>query len=95
MKRLQEAELPSNSRQTIFMIGRDGGGNWVVRDLSGVRGGLFVDRASALRYVGSEGGNCRQVVVMVSGDFELDMTGAAGITPCRQFAKLQHAKWAA
>jgi hypothetical protein len=37
----QEAEPPSGSRQSIFMIGQDGGGNWVVQDLSGVHGGLF------------------------------------------------------
>jgi len=93
MKIEQEAEPPS--RQSIFMIGQDGGGNWVVQDLSGIRGGLFVDRASALRYVGSENGDCRQVVVMVSGVFELDMTKAAGTSPRQQFAGVQHEKRAA
>jgi hypothetical protein len=91
----QEAEPPSGSRQSIFMIGQDGGGNWVVQDLSGVHGGLFIDRASALRYVGSEGGDCRQVVVMVSGVFELDMTRAAGTTPRQHFADLRREKRAA
>ena len=37
--------------QPIFMIGQDSRGNWVVRDKSGTRGGLFVDRTEALRYI--------------------------------------------
>jgi len=31
----------------VFMIGQDSRGNWVVRDQSGLRGGLFVGRAQA------------------------------------------------
>jgi len=56
------------------MIGRDARGNWVVQDQSGVRGGLFVDRAEALRYVRFENGNQPGAVVTVSGVLELDLT---------------------
>jgi hypothetical protein len=35
--------------------------------------GLFVNREAALRYVRSENGFRPQAVVMVSGDFELDV----------------------
>ena len=55
------------------MIGQDGRGNWVVQDQSGVRGGLFVDRAEALRYVRFENGNHSQAVVAVPGVLELDL----------------------
>jgi hypothetical protein len=57
------------------MIGRDARGNWVVQDQNGVRGGLFVDRAEALRYVRLENGNQPGAVVAVSGVLELDLTG--------------------
>ena len=47
----------------------------MVQDQNGVRGGLFVDRAEALRYVRLENGNQPGAVVAVSGVLELDLTG--------------------
>jgi hypothetical protein len=57
------------------MIGQDSHDNWVVRDQSGLRGGLFVGRAEALRYVRDEAGNHPRAIVMVNGAFELDTSG--------------------
>lgn len=68
------AEPPSWLRSPLFMIGQDEHGNWVVQDLKGSCGGLFVNRAAALRYVRSENVHRPQAVVMVSGVLELDMT---------------------
>ena len=44
-----EAEPPSCLRPPIFLIGQDSRGNWVARDQSGTRGGLFVNCTEALR----------------------------------------------
>jgi hypothetical protein len=55
------------------MVGQDTRGNWVVQDQKGMRGGLFVNREAALRYVRSENGFRPQAVVMVSDGIELDM----------------------
>ena len=52
------------------MVGQDSRGNWVVRDQSGLRGGLFVGRAEALRYIRDEAGKHPGAVVMVSGAFD-------------------------
>jgi hypothetical protein len=68
-----DAEPPSCAKPPLFMIGRDGRGNWVVQDQSGVRGGLFVDRTEALRYVRFENGNQPPAVVAVPGVLELDL----------------------
>ena len=57
--------------QPIFMIGQDSRGNWVVRDKSGTRGGLFVDRTEALRYIRSESAD--NALVTVAGCLELDI----------------------
>ena len=73
MRTATESEPPSCP--SVFMIGQDGRANWVVRDQSGLRGGLFVGRAEALRYVRDEAGNHPKAVVMVSGAFELDTSG--------------------
>jgi hypothetical protein len=70
-----ESEPPPCLRPPVFMIGQDSRGNWVVRNQSGLRGGLFVGRAEALRYVRSESGRRASAVVMVNGAFELDTSG--------------------
>jgi hypothetical protein len=68
---------PPSCLQPIFMIGQDSRGNWVVRDKSGTRGGLFADRIEALRYIRSESGTS----VMAAGCFELDMSAAVVAVP--------------
>jgi hypothetical protein len=73
MRKESESEPPSCP--PVFMIGQDSRGNWVVRDQNGLRGGLFVGRAEALRYIRDETGDHRGPVVMVSGAFELDTSG--------------------
>ena len=61
------------SRNHLFMIGRNSRGNWVVRDQTGLRGGLFVDRTEALRFALFENGRRPQAVLMVPGILELDL----------------------
>jgi len=84
MKDAQEAEPPSCLQFPLFMIGQDSHGNWVVQDQSGVRGGLFVDRGEALRFVRFENGNHPQAFVMVNEVLELDMSRTLGAPPHRQ-----------
>ena len=62
----------------LFLIGKDSRGNWVVQDQQGNCGGLFVNRAEALKFAMFENGNRPQAVIMVPGIFELDMSGKAG-----------------
>ena len=75
-----EPPLPSVcSKTSLFLIGRDREGHWVVRDLKGLRGGLFVGRSEALKYALFENGNRPQAVVMVPGILELDMNAAPAL----------------
>jgi len=60
------------------MIGKDSRGNWVVQDQQGICGGLFVNRAEALKFAMFENGNRPQAVIMVPGVFELDMSRKTG-----------------
>jgi hypothetical protein len=66
---------PRNSQPPVplYLIGRDRRGHWVVRDQRGLHGGLFVDRAQALKFARSETGNRPQAIVMVPGVLELDL----------------------
>ena len=54
---MRQAEPSSNLRSSLFMIGQDSRGNWVVRDQRGLCGGIFIDRAKALRFAMFENGN--------------------------------------
>ena len=78
MRQYQQSEPPSWLRPPLFVLGQYTRGNWVVQDQKGIRGGLFVNREAALRYVRSENGFKPQAVVMVSGGIELDMNRNAG-----------------
>jgi hypothetical protein len=69
----RRSEPPSWLRPPVFVMGQDRRGNWVVQDQKGMRGGLFVNREAALRYVRSENGFKSQAVVLVSSGIELDM----------------------
>jgi len=84
MEQQQNAEPPSGQRAAVFMIGQDSRGNWVVKDQSGTRGGLFIERAEALRFVRSESRSNPQAFVMVTGVLELDMTRKPDVAPHRQ-----------
>jgi len=70
-----EPPSASCSNSSLFLIGKDSRGNWVVRDHKGLCGGLFVDRAQALKFAMFENGNRPQAVIMVPGILELDMSG--------------------
>ena len=77
MKHAEPPSTASCSTNSIFLIGRNSRGNWVVQDQQGVRGGLFVARAEALKFAMFENGNRPQAVVMVPGVLELEMGGKA------------------
>ena len=64
----------TSSQSNLFRIGRDSRGRWVVQDQQGLRGGLFVDRAQALKFAMFENGNRPQAVIMVPGILELDIS---------------------
>ncbi len=76
-----EEEPPSCLRPPIFMLGQDSRGRWVVEDNNGARGGLFVDREQALRYIRFENGNRPHAFVSVTGIFELNIASPSAAVP--------------
>src|SRR5665647_2053997 len=69
-------EPPScSSASTIVFIGRNSRGNWVAQEQSGLYGGLFVNRAQAVKYALSENGHHPETIVELSREIELDMGG--------------------
>src|SRR5262245_35959059 len=51
-------EPPSPNRaKSLFRVGKNSRGNWVVQDQTGLCGGMFVNRAEALKFAMFENGN--------------------------------------
>ena len=74
----KQAEPPSTGQFPHFLLGQDGRGNWVVQDQGAVRGGLFINRDAALRFIRFENSDRLQAVTMVPGVLELNMRGEPG-----------------
>jgi hypothetical protein len=81
------SEPPSCLSPPIFMIGRDSRGNWVAQEQSGVCGGLFVNRAEALKFAKFESGDRPHAVVMIGGILELDTSSAGARAGAPQHAE--------
>jgi hypothetical protein len=73
MRRSEPPCTGSRARSPLFFIGRNSHGTWVVQDEDCRRGGLFVNRAEALKFALFENDHQPRAVVMVPGVFELDM----------------------
>jgi hypothetical protein len=65
----------------LFRIGKNSRGHWVVQDQQGLCGGLFVDRAQAVKFAMFENGNRPQAVIMVPGVLELDLNAKPRASP--------------
>jgi hypothetical protein len=76
---MNKTEPPSlnDSEPPLFLVGKDSHGCWVVQDEDGLRGGLFIDRAEALKFAMFENSHRPQAVIMVPGVLELNMSGPA------------------
>jgi hypothetical protein len=57
---------------TCVLIGRNSRGQWVAREQNGLYGGLFINRAEAVRYALFENGHHPEAIVPVSGVLELN-----------------------
>src|ERR1019366_8102317 len=69
-------EPPScSSASTIVFIGRNSRGNWVAQEQSGLYGGLFVNRAQAVKFTLFENGHHPETIVELPREIELDMSG--------------------
>ena len=60
----------------VFLVGKDSRGRWVAQKQHGKSGGLFVNRAAAVKFALLENGHRPEAVITVPGVFELDMSGA-------------------
>ena len=70
-------EPPScSSPSAIVFIGRNRRGQWVAQEQNGLYGGLFVNRAQAVKYALFENGHHPETIVELAREIELDMGDA-------------------
>ena len=69
--KLVEPPSRSAAAPTIVFIGLNNHGQWVVQEQNGLYGGLFVNRAQALKYALFENGNHPETIVELSRKIEL------------------------
>ena len=65
--------LSCSSPSAIIFIGRNSRGDWVAQEQNGLFGGLFVNRAQAMKYALFENGDHPATIVLTSNIVELDM----------------------
>ena len=64
---------PTSCDSSVVFIGRNGRGNWVAQEKSGLYGGLFINRAEAVRYALFENGHHPEAIVAIPNVIELNM----------------------
>jgi hypothetical protein len=69
-------EPPScSASSTIVFIGKNRRGDWIAREQNGLYGGLFINRAQAIKYALFENGHHPETIVELSREIELDIDG--------------------
>lgn len=71
--KLDEPPSRSFTAATVF-VGRNHRGNWIACEQNGIFGGLFVNRAQALKYALRENGHHPETIVELSHEIELDIS---------------------
>jgi hypothetical protein len=67
--------LSCSTPAALVFIGRNGSGQWVALAQNGLFGGLFIDRARAIKYALFENGHHPETIVELSRTIELDIEG--------------------
>lgn len=58
----------------LFFVGMDADGRWIARDNRGLLGGIFQDRAAAIKFALFESGR-KQAVLLVPDHVRLSLAG--------------------
>jgi hypothetical protein len=70
---MKNANEPPTCGSHLVIIGRDSRGNWVAKEQNGLFGGLFVNRAQAMKYALFENGDHPATIVLTGNIVELDL----------------------
>ncbi|MBM7488010.1 hypothetical protein ACVWWI_006443 [Bradyrhizobium sp. USDA 3686] len=63
----------SDCAPPIVFVGKNRAGNWIAREKRGAFGGLFINRAEALKYALFKNGRQPENIIEVAREIELDI----------------------
>lgn len=70
------AQLASKSasrlNEPLFLLGQNGHGQWVIREMHGRMEGIFTDRKEAIRFALYESGSSNPTVIPINGPLEME-----------------------
>jgi hypothetical protein len=78
---VEKIDEPPSCGSNLVIIGRNSRGAWVAQERNGLFGGLFVNRAQAMKYALFENGNHPATIVLTDNIVELDMHRLAPPSP--------------
>jgi hypothetical protein len=78
---VRKIDEPPSCGSHLVIIGRNSRGDWVAREHHGLFGGLFVNRAQAMKYALFENGDHPATIVLTDNIVELDMHREAAPSP--------------
>ena len=84
--KLVEPPSCSSAALPLVFIGRNHKGDWVAQEQNGLYGGLFVNRAQAIKYALFENGRHTETIVELSREIELDMSDKLPLSHARRIA---------
>ena len=84
--KLVEPPSCSSAALPLVFIGRNHKGDWVAQEQNGLYGGLFVNRAQAIKYALFENGHHPETIVELSREIELDMSDKLPLSHARRIA---------
>jgi hypothetical protein len=82
--KLVEPPSCSATAFSLVFVGQNHRGGWVAQEQNGRYGGLFVNRAQAIKYALAENGHHPEAIIELSRKIELDMGG--NLLSSRRFA---------
>ena len=82
--KLVEPPSCSSAALPLVFIGRNRKGDWVAQEQNGLYGGLFVNRAQAIKYALFENGCHPDTIVELSREIELDMSDKLALSEARR-----------
>jgi len=71
--KLVEPPSCSTAAFSLVFIGQNRRGDWVAQEQNGLYGGLFVNRAEAIKYALFENGRHPETIIELSREIELDI----------------------
>jgi hypothetical protein len=67
-----ESKVESKLNEPVFLLGQNGRGQWVIREMHGRMEGIFAERREAVRFAIDETGRENPTVIPINGQLDME-----------------------